>query len=176
MSSRRLKTYKNKKMENKIIISIMTENDIPSIAQLEKESFAAPWSEEALSVELANERALFLTAKDTGRLLGYIGSHLIMGECYITNIAVFKKSRRRGVAKALINELFRLLCEENAQFLTLEVRRSNKAAISLYEKTGFVLSGEIKNMYEKPCEDALIYTRTVKEERSNENTCLRNIL
>lgn len=152
-------------MENTIIIDRMTKDDIPSIARLERESFTSPWSEKAISAEFENERALFLTAKDNGELQGYIGSHLILGECYITNIAVFEKSRRKGIAKKLINELFRLICEENGQFLTLEVRRSNIPAIALYEKTGFVLSGEIKNMYEKPYEDALIYTRTVQEKR-----------
>lgn len=145
-------------MELKIKVNRMTARDIPALALLESECFSCPWSENALYSELSNENALFLTAKENGEPLGYIGSHLVVGECYVTNIAVFERHRRRGVAKALINRLCFLLKEENTRFLTLEVRRSNKAAVALYEKMGFVLSGEIKDMYEKPREDALIYT------------------
>ncbi len=145
-------------MELKTEINTMTARDVPSLALLERECFSCPWSENALYSELSNENALFLTAKENGELLGYIGSHLITGECYVTNIAVFERHRRRGVAKALIDGLCFLLRKENARFLTLEVRRSNKAAAALYEKMGFIVSGEIKNMYEKPREDALIYT------------------
>ena len=44
-------------------------------------------------------------------------------------------------------------------FLTLEVRPSNAAAISLYNSFGFEEVGRRKNYYELPREDALILTR-----------------
>ena len=39
----------------------------------------------------------------------------------------------------------------------LEVRKSNVAAIALYEKAGFTRVGERKNFYTRPREDALLY-------------------
>ena len=48
---------------------------------------------------------------------------------------------------------------ENADFITLEVRKSNASAIKLYEKCGFCAVGERKNFYEKPCEDAILMTK-----------------
>jgi ribosomal-protein-alanine N-acetyltransferase len=42
--------------------------------------------------------------------------------------------------------------------VTLEVRRSNEAAIALYRKYGFVQVGERRRYYDDNREDALIYT------------------
>ena len=148
-------------MTNEKIIpetAYMTAEDLPELAALENECFSVPWSEDALGSELKNDRALFLTAKLDGKVLGYIGSHLVAGECYITNIAVFPEFRRSGVAGALIKKLCLILREKNADFVTLEVRSSNSGAIAFYESIGFSRMGTIKNMYEKPREDALIYT------------------
>ena len=141
-----------------IFITFMTAEDIFTIAQIETECFSVPWSENALRSELDNETALFLTARVNGETAGYVGSHLVAGECYITNIVVSPRFRRQGIARALLTELCRLLMEKGAQFVTLEVRESNTAAIALYKRFGFINAGVIKKMYEKPVEDALIYT------------------
>jgi ribosomal-protein-alanine N-acetyltransferase len=42
---------------------------------------------------------------------------------------------------------------------TLEVRRSNTAAIRLYERLGFHVEGVRTNYYSEPSEDALILWR-----------------
>ncbi|HZK21168.1 MAG TPA: ribosomal protein S18-alanine N-acetyltransferase [Oscillospiraceae bacterium] len=151
-------------MENElanIVIDKMTAEDTKALSLLEKESFLMPWSEDAFMYELTNEKAFFLTAKSDGKVLGYIGSHLVLDECYITNIAVFSEYRQKGIAKRLIKELCRLLKEKGASFVTLEVRKSNIKAINLYEKLGFVFSGIIKNGSTKPPEDTIIYTLTL---------------
>ena len=44
-------------------------------------------------------------------------------------------------------------------FISLEVRESNTAAISLYESLGFEEMGRRKNFYRRPPEDALIMTK-----------------
>ena len=81
-----------------------------------------------------------------------------MGEVYITNVAVFPEFRRNGVGKALVECLVKQMKTEHADFVTLEVRKSNINAISLYEKCGFKKVGERKNFYEKPIEDAILMT------------------
>ncbi len=141
-----------------IKITPMGLTDIPALALLEAECFSSPWSENTLRDELGNGTALFLKACIGEEIAGYVGSHFVAGECYIANIAVSARFRRQGAASALLTEMCRLLSEKNAIFVTLEVRPSNAAAIALYEKYGFIRAGIIKNMYEHPVEDALIYT------------------
>ncbi len=141
-------------------VSIMTKEDVGSVAALEKECFASPWTQETLLEETDNPTAVFLAAKQDGKVIGYIGSNNILGEVFITNIAVKNEYRRTGVASLLLDTLIKKCKSEKAVYITLEVRKSNFAAIKLYEKYGFSLVGERKNFYSNPYEDALLYTLT----------------
>lgn len=141
----------------------MTSAHIGTIAKLEKECFSVPWSKESLESELTNGFARFYVANFGNDIAGYIGAHNILGEVYITNVAVFESFRRKGVALKLIETLIEEAEKENAGFVTLEVRKSNFSAISLYEKTGFKIVGERKDFYEKPREDAVLMTRYINK-------------
>ncbi|MBR4286201.1 MAG: ribosomal protein S18-alanine N-acetyltransferase [Clostridia bacterium] len=141
-----------------IIIEKMGENYLSQIAELEKTCFSTPWSENALREELANQFSRFFVALCDGQIAGYIGAHNVVGEVYITNVAVFPQFRRQGIAEALIKKLMDLSQTENAEFITLEVRKSNIGAINLYTKMGFKEVGSRKNFYENPREDALLMT------------------
>ncbi len=139
-------------------VSSMTKNDVNAVALLEKECFLSPWSEETLLEETDNPTAVFLVAKDNEKTVGYIGANNILGEVFITNIAVTAEFRRKGVASLLLNTLIEKFREEKAQYLTLEVRKSNISAINLYEKYGFIKAGERRDFYTNPTENALLYT------------------
>ena len=145
-----------------IEIKKMTSSHIGEIARLEKECFSSPWSEEGLKSELDNNFARFFVAFSGDKIAGYIGSHNVLGEVYITNVAVFPEFRRKGVGKVLVEFLVNEMKAENAEFVTLEVRRSNQNAIFLYEKCGFQKVGERRNFYEKPIEDAILMTYYIK--------------
>ena len=144
-----------------LAIEKMTVAHIEEIARLEKECFSSPWSKDGLNAELDNKFARFYVAFLDGQIAGYIGSHNVLGEVYITNVAVFPEFRRNGVSKALVELLVSEMKAENAEFVTLEVRESNLNAISLYEKCGFEKVGKRKDFYEKPREDAVLMTKYI---------------
>ena len=83
----------------------------------------------------------------------------MLGEVYIDNIAVFYNYRGFGIGTALLKHLINVSKDENCDFLTLEVRVSNKPARKLYEKLGFKEVGVRKNFYDQPREDGIIYTK-----------------
>ncbi|MGN0526073.1 MAG: ribosomal protein S18-alanine N-acetyltransferase [Acutalibacteraceae bacterium] len=141
----------------------MSEVHIFEIAELEKISFSTPWTEQGLEEELKNPLARFFVAQNNGEVLGYIGAHNVLGEVYITNIAVFSEFKRQGIGEKLIETLLNFVKEEKAEFVTLEVRKSNDPAIGLYKKMGFKMVGERKDFYEKPKEDALLMTYYLNE-------------
>lgn len=136
----------------------MNAEHIPEIARLEAECFSQPWSENALSEELKNENSHFLAAVSDG-VLGYIGVQEICGEAYITNVAVFSEYRKEGIGRKLLNEACSGAKERGCEFITLEVRESNSAAIALYESEGFEKAGVRKNFYSSPTENGIIYTK-----------------
>ena len=147
--------------EKNVRIVPMAAEHLDEIARLEQICFSRPWSRRMLAEELENQCAAFLTAlePDTGKVLGYAGLLVVADEGYITNVAVFPEYRRRGVAAQLIQVFCDFAQGNHLAFLTLEVRPSNAAAISLYNSFGFEEVGRRKNYYELPKEDALILTR-----------------
>ena len=137
------------------------ENDEEAIAQLEKECFSKPWSEKAI-LDARENNTIFLVAQAQEKIIGYAGLQIILDEGYITNVAVTKEHRDKGVAKALMEKLAEIGDKRELAFITLEVRESNLAAINLYKKFGFEKEGERKNFYENPKENALIMTKRRK--------------
>ena len=131
----------------------MNESHVSAVAELERMNFSAPWDENSVRSELTNKLALWLVALDGDAVVGYVGSQTVLQEADMMNIAVADSHRRRGIARLLVEELIRQL---DAYQLTLEVRQSNIAAISLYGSMGFTQVGMRKNYYQKPKENALI--------------------
>lgn len=136
----------------------MKPEHISETARLEIVCFSSPWSEKSLSEELENENSHFLVAVSDG-VLGYIGVQEICGEAYITNVAVFGEYRNCGIGRALLKSACNGAKTRNCEFITLEVRESNFAAIALYESEGFEKAGIRKNFYSDPTENGIIYTK-----------------
>ena len=135
---------------------LMNADHVPQEAQLEKECFHDPWSENSIALELKNPLSLWLVAVDAQQVTGYVGSQSVMGEADMMNIAVSAQCRRMGIAQELVERLVALLREKDVYSLTLEVRASNEPAKALYGKLGFQQVGRRPNYYRNPKEDALI--------------------
>ena len=135
---------------------LMNADHVARVAQLEKECFHDPWSENSIASELKNPLSLWLVAVDGQQVVGYVGSQSVMGEADMMNIAVSAQYRRKGIAQELVERLVAQLREKDVYSLTLEVRASNEPAKALYSKLGFAPVGRRPNYYRNPKEDALI--------------------
>lgn len=141
---------------------LMSERHVGQVASLEKLCFSMPWSENAVSSELANPLSLWIVAQDGDTVAGYVGSQSVMGEADMMNLAVLPAYRRCGIGQRLVLELISQLQSRQVHCLTLEVRASNVGAICLYEKLGFVQVGRRPNYYTNPKEDAWILRKEWK--------------
>ena len=133
-------------------------NDVKDIAELEKECFSLPWSENGIT-EAMNHNTVFFKALYKNEFAGYISVTAVVGEGYINNIAVRENMRGKGIGSLLLDRTVTFAKEEDLEFLSLEVRASNAVAISLYNKLDFKKEGVRTNFYESPKEDGIIMTR-----------------
>lgn len=145
-------------------INGMTIANVKDIEDVERQCFSQPWSLDSLVQELSNPHAVYRTACLDGKTAGYAGMHHIIDEGYITNIAVLPSYRRRGIAKALLDDMLEYAGKNGLSMLTLEVRENNAAARYLYESYGFKNVGRRKNFYQSPTEDGIIMTRELNQE------------
>ena len=141
---------------NSLDISPMRLSDVPAIAALEQALFSAPWDEASIRAELQNPLALWLTARQDDRVVGYVGSQTVFEDADILNLAVDPQFRRLGIGLRLMQRLEHSLADRGAEQITLEVRASNQPAIRLYTALGYTRAGLRRGYYERPREDALI--------------------
>jgi ribosomal-protein-alanine N-acetyltransferase len=134
-------------------------SDLPAVAAIERRAFPTPWSIAMFVLELSKPTGLCLAALRAGELAGYTICSRYDTVWHVMNIAVEPDLRRQGIASALLGELYARAGDATAQF-TLEVRRSNRAAIELYQRDGFRIAGLRQRYYQDNGEDALIMWRT----------------
>ncbi|MGC2744109.1 MAG: ribosomal protein S18-alanine N-acetyltransferase [Candidatus Angelobacter sp.] len=97
-----------------------------------------------------------LVMEQAGSVVGFIVARQADDEWEIENIAVTGAARRHGLGSRLVGELLDLARSRGGKSVFLEVRESNRAARSLYEKWAFIEVGRRKMYYQNPAEDALL--------------------
>lgn len=146
-----------------ISIREMRETDLDRIMEIENKTFSPPWSREAFLLELTkNLLAKYLVGIVNGDVAGYGGIWLIIDEGHITNIAVDERYRGLGVGNKILEGLVQLCIDRGLRAMTLEVRKSNEIAKSLYKKYGFKEYGIRPKYYADNNEDAIIMWKTIE--------------
>jgi ribosomal-protein-alanine N-acetyltransferase len=137
--------------------------DVPRLIEIASHSpTAARWNEKdyaKLFTLGARSGLLALVIQEGDQVMGLLVGRQIAPDdaaWEIENVAVSGPARRRGLGSHLLGEFLRLVRERGGQDVFLEVRESNQAARTLYEKWAFVEAGRRKAYYSDPCEDALI--------------------
>jgi len=104
---------------------------------------------------------VFVCQDDTGgtenRLQGFVVARINGEDWELENIVVAAEFQRRGLGIQLMQALIRAARERQALQILLEVRESNTAARSFYEKLGFQITNRRQSYYNHPAEDAVLY-------------------
>jgi len=137
--------------------------DLPQVMAIERRVFPTPWSLAMFVLERSKQSGICLAAvldsEHGRRLAGYLICSRYEQVWHVMNVAVDLEYQRSGIASALLAELYAQVDDADARF-TLEVRRSNDAAIHLYEREGFRAAGVRRRYYQDNGEDALVMWRT----------------
>lgn len=135
--------------------------DLPAILALEQSSpSAAHWRESAYRAMFdpdAPQRIALLLEDSNQQLHGFAIARISGNDCELENIVVKESSRRSGYGRKLLHTVIAAATLQRITQVLLEVRESNQAARSFYEKLGFEFLGRRRSYYANPTEDALNY-------------------
>ena len=91
-------------------------------------------------------------------IVGFLGTWYAADQAHIVSVGVADGYRRRGIGELLLIAAVEHAIARETETITLEVRKSNAAARSLYAKYGFIEQGIRKGYYSDNREDAVIMT------------------
>ncbi len=135
--------------------------DFKEISEIEETIFSTPWTHNALLETYATGLFEIEIAKIGDEIVAYAGIYSVLDDAFIANIATKEGFRGRGFGRMVTEKAIANAKNRDCRTLSLEVRKSNSVAISLYESLGFLNMGVRKGFYKKPTEDALIMTLTL---------------
>ena len=153
----------------------LTAENLPAILELDRLCFGGLWTSEGYQREFDSDCSdllgLFLSSVEgvssgagilpasPARLIGIGCLWAILEEAHITILGIDPEYRNCGLGQAMLVGLMTSALGRKLERATLEVRVSNGAAISLYEKYGFKKAGCRKGYYQDTGEDGLILWR-----------------
>lgn len=139
-----------------VLVRLIEEKDLHDVLEISALSFSMPWSEASYMQELSNPVAKYLVAVVDDKVVGFVGTWIVLDESHITNIAVHPNYRNMQIGSKLLEGLLKYCDSLGCTQYELEVRLSNKAAQALYSKYGFKENGIRKGYYADNKEDAIL--------------------
>ena len=146
-----------------VVIRAMTSADLPTVFDIEINSYSMPWGDETFRGLLRRRDAEALVAEQHGAVIGYAIYWWVADQAELGNVAVSANARSRGIGTALVTAVLTRAARRGIRELFLEVRPSNGVAQRLYERLGFLPVGRRRNYYARPTEDALVMRRALED-------------
>jgi len=123
------------------------ERDESGVVALWNEAFPnnPSWNDPATDIrrKLTVQRELFLVAEEGGRVIGTAMGGFDGHRGWVYSVAVRRSERRRGVGRALMEEVERRLKDLGCSKLNLQVRASNTEVVEFYRSLGFVVEDRV---------------------------------
>ncbi len=127
----------------------MEEVDLPDVEELDAASFSPLWHNSLDTLRRALAQALTATVVEDehGAIVGYQLSTGGGGRAHLARLAVHPSLQGRGVGRALLNNLFAKLVPGGYTKITVNTQSDNEVSLNLYQKMGFVRTGEQYPVY-----------------------------
>ncbi|MCO6429996.1 MAG: ribosomal protein S18-alanine N-acetyltransferase [Deltaproteobacteria bacterium] len=143
------------------VICGLSRASLEDIVRIENLSDRPAWNEKLFAQEFANQHSHIFGARVEGQLVGFLVCHCLADEAHILKFGVLPQYRRKGIGRSILCHVIRDLHANTAKWVTLEVRRSNHVAQSLYHSVGFTEVGIRERYYSDDGEDALVMSLNV---------------
>ena len=130
------------------VISKMTDEDVESVFEIEKELLGTADISSIISSFKSNVLCYYVLKKED-EVVGFFEVSMIKPDCELYDIAIKKEYQGLKLSKLLMDYLFKLCRENQYETIFLEVNSINNKAINLYKKYGFEEYLIRKNYYGK---------------------------
>ena len=132
--------------------SYSSESQLPGIIRLITKDLSEPYSIYTYRYFLNNwPKLCFLAFSENNELIGTIVCKLDEHRCkrrgYIAMLAVDDRFRRMGIGSALVEHAVDAMAETGCDEVVLETEVTNKVALMLYERLGFVADRRLFRYY-----------------------------
>ncbi len=151
----------------------MIRRDMPSVLQIEEQSFEFPWTEDEFIRCLRQRDCIGMVAERNEEVAGFMIYELHKTRIHILSFAVAPTLRRQSVGSAMVDKLVSKLAYQRRNRIVLEVRETNLAAQLFFRQLGFRATGVLKSFYEDTPEDAFLMQFRHTDESSLENSSRR---
>jgi [ribosomal protein S18]-alanine N-acetyltransferase len=140
-------------------LRVMRRDDLAAVLEIERRSFAQPWSRAFFEKELATAFARLVVAEEESlpraRVVGYTCRWRVTDEVHLLNVAVHPERRGLGYGRGLVAAVVAEARDAAARVVFLEVRAGNVIARRLYRQLGFRDLG-VRRGYYGPGQDAIV--------------------
>lgn len=126
-----------------IRIRKMTEADLPDVEKTDAASFDPLWQNPLETLRRAYAQALYATVAESEN--GIIGYQISTGggqRAHLARLAVHPAVQGKGAGRALLKDLFVSLTYMGILRLSVNTQSDNQASLSLYQRMGFMRTGE----------------------------------
>lgn len=131
-----------------IHIRKMTGDDLPEVEKTDAASFDPLWQNPLETLQRAYAQALYATvAENESGIIGYQISTGGGQRAHLARLAVHPAVQGRGAGRALLSDLFKYITYAGISRLSVNTQNDNQVSLSLYQRMGFVRTGEQYPVY-----------------------------
>ena len=140
----------------------MRADDLENIARIETLAYEFPWTE-GIFRDCLRVGYCCVVLEGAGELHGYGVMSMAAGEAHLLNLCVHPDHQRCGLGSDLLRTFLATARAADCKRIFLEVRKTNHAALALYNRAGFKIAGLRRNYYRavNGREDAIVLSLSI---------------
>ena len=134
---------------NPLSIRPMLLDDLPGIEQIDADAFGGVWQNSQSCLEIAFRQSAIATVTEIdGSIAGYQISTATQAGGHLARLAVDPEYQGRGIGYRLVLDMLAQFQRRGAHSVTVNTQHDNLVSLSLYQKAGFVRTGEEYPLFE----------------------------
>jgi len=134
-----------------VLIRKFQPDDLLAVQELDERSFERLWQISLGTLTRSYQQAAYATvAEIEGEIVGYQTCTATSFSAHLARLAVDPDRQRSGIGAALVHDLQNHFYQQRLRFVTVNTQSDNFASLSLYDRLGFLRSGERFPVYYLP--------------------------